>query len=71
MTPFRADFLRRNEETGEPEACSTRSLSATTIQEAIDAALALPRRPDVSSIDIFAGDDKVETIGVGDDPART
>lgn len=60
MLTYRAVFLRRNDQTREPEACLAHALAATTIQGAIDEALALPRVSKVSSIDIFAGDDKVE-----------
>ncbi len=71
MPVYRAVFLRLNDQTGEIEACSAHPLNAATIQGAIDEALTVPRSSDASSIDIFAGDDKVETVGMGEDPSRT
>ncbi len=72
MPAYRALFLRRSDRTEETEAAFASPLAATTIQGAIDEARTLlSQRSDVTSIDIFAGDDKVETVGVGCDPSRT
>lgn len=72
MPVHRAVFLRRNDRTDETETAFASPLGATTIQGAIDEALTLlSENSDVTSIDIFAGDDKVETVGVGRDPSRT
>ena len=48
-------------------------LDAETIQDAIDQAQAslAPDQSDVTSIDIFMGNDKVETVGTGRDASRT
>ena len=72
MSNYRAVYLRRDADTDERHACHARPLSGATIQSAIDeASTHVTPCSDVTSIDIFDGDDKVETVGVGVDPART
>ena len=71
MPTFRIDFIALVD--GKPKVACASMLDAETIQDAIDQAQAslAPNQSDVTSIDIFMGNDKVETVGAGRDASRT
>ena len=71
MPTFRIEFIALVD--GKPKVTCASMLDAETIQDAIDRAQAslAPDQSDVTSIDIFMGDDKVETVGAGCDASRT
>lgn len=71
MRSYRADFIAANDRSS--QVLVSIPLEAKSIQGAIDEAMATLEadRSRVTSIDIFCGDDKVETVGVGPDSART
>ena len=70
MDGYRAVFIAEDGATA--TALHSQALAATSIQGAIDEAQACAARfAAARRIDIFKGDDKVQSVGTGEAPYRT